>query len=87
MGNCTSIAGERGCCEYEDIAFLSQGDGMDASVATTSSISVSLEESDVDGAQLEEPLEVKTMHQLRWWLLCHGQDTPSNVKKLALIER
>jgi len=60
---------------------------MDASVATTSSISVSLEESDVDGAKLEEPLEAKTMHQLRWWLLCHGQDTLSNVKKLALIER
>lgn len=34
---------------------------MDASVATASSISVSLEESDVDGAQLEEPLEAKTM--------------------------
>jgi len=60
---------------------------MDASVATTSSISVLLEESDVDEAQLEEPLEAKTMHQLRWWLLCHGQDTLSNVKKLALIER
>ena len=63
---------------------------MDMSVATTSScssVTITLEESDIEGAQLEEPLESKTMHQLRWWLLCHGQDAPSNVKKVHLIER
>ena len=58
-----------------------------AMTSSCSSVTITLAESDIEGAQLKEPLESKTIHQLRWWLLCHGQDAPSNVKKVHLIER
>ena len=36
---------------------------------------------------LDEPLETKTVLQLRWWLTCHGDEPASNEKKAALIAR
>ena len=41
-----------------------------------------LEESDIEGALLDEPLKAKTILQLHWWLMCHGVEPPSNEKKL-----
>ena len=48
---------------------------------------LTLEESDIEGACLEEPLETHTIPKLRWWLVCHGRDAPSSDKKPALIAR
>ena len=53
----------------------------------SSAVTISLEESDIEGATLEEPLETKTILQLRWWLTCHGVEPPSSEKKTALIAR
>ena len=50
------------------------------SVPTTSAVVVTLEEDDVQGAVLEDPLDSKTIPQLWWWLLCHGVEAPSSVK-------
>ncbi len=60
-----------------------------ASAPSTSSdaVVVTLLEEDVEGAALEEPLETKTIPQLRWWLLCHGIKAPASDKKPALLER
>ena len=52
-----------------------------------SAINVTLEESDIEGAALEDTLDSKTVPQLRWWLLCHGIQAPSSEKKAALIKR
>lgn len=64
---------------------------MDASAtngcATCSSITVTLEESDIEGAVLEEPLQTKTVPQLQWWLMCHGQDAPRSVKKKEVFHQ
>jgi hypothetical protein len=59
---------------------------MAASLPTSSAV-LTLEEDDVEGAALEEPLDAKTIPQLQWWLLCHGIETPSSEKKAALINR
>ena len=48
---------------------------------------MTLEEKDIEGASLEEPLDSKTVPQLRWWLLCHGVQVPTSEKKAALIKR
>ena len=48
---------------------------------------VELIEADIPGAALEEPLEAHTIHQLRRWLLCHGDLAPSSLKKAQLIDR
>ena len=55
---------------------------------SSSAIAVELEESDIDGATLEEPLETHTVPKLRWWLVCHGQDdVRSSERKAELIAR
>ena len=54
---------------------------------STSAMVLTLEEEDVEGATLEEPLDGKTVPQLRWWLLCHGIEVPSSESKAALIQR
>ena len=46
-----------------------------------------LTESDIPGATLHEPLESATVHALRWWLLCHGIQTPTSWRKAKLIEK
>ena len=56
-------------------------------VPKTSAVVLTLEEEDVDGAAVEEPLDTRTIPQLRWWLLCHGIEAPSSDKKATLIER
>ena len=60
---------------------------MAASLPASSAVVLTLEEDDVEGASLEEPLDAKTIPQLQWWLLCHGIVTPSSEKKAALINR
>ena len=52
-----------------------------------SGINVVLEENDIEGATLNEPLEAHTIPKLRWWLICHGRDAPSSEKKPGIIER
>ena len=54
---------------------------------TTCAVVLTLEKGDVDGAVIEEPLDTRTIPQLRWWLLCHGIESPSSDKKATLIER
>ena len=46
-----------------------------------------LTEEDVPGAKLEEPLESYTVPALRRWLLCHGIQLPTSMKKSAVIEK
>ena len=46
-----------------------------------------LTEDDVLGAKLEEPLESITVTALRRWLLCHGIQVQTSMKKSKLIER
>ena len=53
---------------------------------TSSDSAITLVEADIEGATLDEPLEAKTVPQLRWWLLCHGIESPTE-KKAAVIER
>lgn len=54
---------------------------------TATEVEVELTEADIPGATLDEPLESHTVHALRWWLLCHGDNAPSSLKKLQLVER
>ena len=51
-------------------------------VPSTSAVVVTLEEKDVEGAALEEPLDIKTLPQLLWWLLCYGIEASSSEKRL-----
>ena len=46
-----------------------------------------LTEDNVPGAKLEEPLESATVPALRRWLLCHGIQVQTSLKKSKLIER
>lgn len=55
-----------------------------ASAPSTDAVTVTLLEDDIEGASLEEPLETRTIPQLRWWLLCRGIKAPANDKKASL---
>ena len=55
-------------------------------VPKPSAMVLTLEE-DVDGAAVEEPLDTRTIPQLRWWILCHRIEALSSDKKATLIER
>ena len=46
-----------------------------------------LTEADIPGATLDEPLESSTVKSLRWWLLCHGIQVSTSLKKDKMIER
>ena len=46
-----------------------------------------LSEDDIPGASLQEPLESRTISELRWWLLCHGIVAPNSWKKGQCIAR
>ena len=48
---------------------------------------ITLQEGDIEGAALEEPLESKTIPQLDWWLLCHVCDAHQSERKPGLIVR
>ena len=48
-------------------------------------LELELTEDDVPGSKLEEPLESAMVPALRRWLLCHGIQVPTSLKKL--IER
>ncbi len=59
---------------------------QEGNAGSNCAVIVSLEE-DIEGATLDEPLETKTIPQLRWWLLCHGSEPPASEKKPSLIKR
>ena len=46
-----------------------------------------LDETDIEGAYLPQPLDVHTVEQLKWWLLCHGCKYQSSDRKAKLIEQ
>ena len=48
-------------------------------------LELELTEDDVPGSKLEEPLKSAMVPALRRWLLCHGIQVPTSLKKL--IER
>lgn len=48
---------------------------------------VELNENDIPGATLEEPLESATVPALKWWLLCRGIKAPSSWRKPKLIDQ
>ena len=63
---------------------------MDENTGTTRSTPSSvheLNEEDIPGAILHEPLESATLHALRWWLLCHGIQARTSWRKAKLIEK
>ena len=59
----------------------------DSAPGTSHSGTVELLEADIEGATLEEPLDCKSVPQLRWWLLCHGIEMPVRERKSVLIKR
>ena len=46
------------------------GDVRDATLASTSAVVVELDEDDIPGASLSDPLDKHTIPELKWWLLC-----------------
>lgn len=46
-----------------------------------------LEESDIQGAYLPDPLDAHTVEQLKWWLSCHGCTYLASDRKKVLIEK
>ena len=60
----------------------------EATVTTLSQqVQVELVEEDIPGAALEEPLDVKNVAALRWWLQCRGIELASSWRKHQLIAR
>ena len=55
-------------------------------MAESAGITVELDESDVPGATLSEPLDAHNVAALRMWLTCRGMKAPFSVKKVELIE-
>ena len=58
----------------------------DGEVAVAAQPLLTLDEGDIDGAYLPEPLDKHTVEQLRWWLLCHGCKYQTGDRKIKLIE-
>lgn len=60
-----------------------------AVVSTAECVQPTLElnEDDIEGAHLTDPLDAHTMEQLKWWLLCHGCAYQTSDKKNTLIEK
>ena len=52
-----------------------------------SSVVVELTESDIPGAALSEPLEVHTVHALKWCLISHGIKPLTSWRKPQLMDR
>ena len=50
-------------------------------------LSMELDEDDIPGAKLEEPLEKHNKQALRWWLQCHGITPKQSSKKQELLDR
>ena len=46
-----------------------------------------LDEEDIPGAKLEEPLEQHNNHALRWWLQCHGVTPKQSLRKQELVDK
>ena len=63
------------------------GDVRDATLASTSAVVVELDEDDIPGASLSDPLDKHTIPELKWWLLCRNIKAPSSMKKAQLVDR
>lgn len=50
-------------------------------------VTVKLTERDIPGALLNEPFEIHTIPELKWWLLCRGIQAASTWKKPKIISR
>ena len=46
-----------------------------------------LDESDIPGACLSDPMDQHTKPQLRWWLLCSGIKAPTSYSKQQLVTK
>ena len=68
MGSNSECGGDRTVC----MCFSTLTMAVDDQPCSSRMVNVCLEESDIEGAILDEPLETKTVNQLRWWLTCHG---------------
>ena len=55
--------------------------------AVAEGVTVKLTEVDIPGASLSEPLEMHTIPELKWWLLCRGVQPPTSWKKAQIISR
>ena len=55
-------------------------------MAVSTVVSVVLEEADIPGASLDEPLDSHNMASLRWWLQCHGIKPITSWKKRANLK-
>ena len=53
----------------------------------TSQSSVELNDTDIPGAHLDEPLEAHNVAALRWWLLCRGIRVATSLRKHQIIAR
>ena len=58
-----------------------------AGCSSSTDCTLELQDSDIEGAYLGEPLDSHTVEQLKWWLLCHGCTTPSSARKPQLIAK
>ena len=58
-----------------------------AEAATPGGLVVCLNEDDVPGASLPEPLEKQSVPALKRWLLCGGIEMPRNTRKKQLLNR
>ena len=56
-----------------------------ATASSGSVFEVKLDEAFIPGAQLQEPLEAHTVEALRMWLICHGVNVSSSLRKPQLI--
>ena len=58
-----------------------------ACAAPAVELTIQLTEDDVEGAKLDEPLEMQNVSALKRWLLCRGVEMPSSSRKAQLLER
>lgn len=60
---------------------------MSSLPADTVQPALELEEKDIEGALLTDPLDAHTVEQLTWWLLCHGCSYQTSDRKKTLTEK
>ena len=60
---------------------------MNRDTVDASKSSVELNDTDIPGAHLDEPLEAHNVAALRWWLLCRGIKVTTSLRKRQIIAR
>ena len=68
--------------EFQSVKQHMNRDTVDASKSC-----VELNDTDIPGAHLDEPLEAHNVTALRWWLLCRGIRLPASLRKHQIIAR